>query len=124
MIALSATVARAPDAFAAFATVPAAGTGGCGRRVAPRRRGTGLLGRGRSASSVAGAPLDDPGLDVFWAACCELDVPVFMHPQHELGRRGGPAVLSRHLFGNPAETGLIAARLIFAGVFGAFRSSI
>jgi len=117
--ALSATVARAPDAFAAFATVPLQAPADA---VDELRRAVEELGCWgvEIGSSVAGAPLDDPGLDVFWAACCELDVPVFMHPQHELGgERARPYYLG-NLFGNPAETGLIAARLIFAGVFERF----
>ena len=71
-------------------------------------------------SNVGGAPLDDPALDVFWDPCCELGVPVFMHPHHELGgERARPYYLG-NLFGNPSETALIAARLIFAGVFERF----
>jgi len=43
-----------------------------------------------------------------------------MHPHHELGgERAAPYYLG-NLFGNPSETGLIAARLIFAGVFERF----
>jgi aminocarboxymuconate-semialdehyde decarboxylase len=43
-----------------------------------------------------------------------------MHPHHELGGpRAAPYYLG-NLFGNPSETGLIAARLIYAGVFERF----
>ena len=71
-------------------------------------------------SSVGGAPLDAPELDVFWHACCDLGVPVFMHPHHELGGERAVPYYLGNLFGNPSETGLIAARLIFAGVFERF----
>jgi aminocarboxymuconate-semialdehyde decarboxylase len=117
--ALAATVARAPDRFAAFATVPLQSPA---LAVAELRRAVRELDCWgvEIGSSVGGAPLDDPALDVFWAACCELDVPVFMHPHHELGgERAAPYYLG-NLFGNPSETGLIAARLIFAGVFERF----
>jgi aminocarboxymuconate-semialdehyde decarboxylase len=117
--ALAATVARAPERFAAFATVPLQAPAAA---VAELRHAVEELGCWgvEIGSSVAGAPLDDQALDVFWAACCELDVPVFMHPHHELGgERAGPYYLG-NLFGNPSETGLIAARLIFAGVFERF----
>jgi len=117
--ALAATVAAAPDRFAAFATVPLQSPRAA---VAELHRAVVELGAWgvEIGSSVAGAPLDDPALDVFWAACCELDVPVFMHPHHELGgERAAPYYLG-NLFGNPSETALIAARLIFAGVFERF----
>jgi aminocarboxymuconate-semialdehyde decarboxylase len=118
--ALAATVAREPGRFAAFATVPLQSPQAA---VAELRRAVGELGCWgvEIGSSVGGAPLDDPALDVFWAACCELDVPVFMHPHHELG---GPLhelpYYLGNLWGNPSETGLIAARLIYAGVFERF----
>jgi aminocarboxymuconate-semialdehyde decarboxylase len=117
--ALAAVVERAPGRFAAFATVPLQSPADA---VAELRRAVEELGHWgvEIGSSVAGAPLDDPALDVFWAACCELDVPVFMHPHHELGGERAAAYYLGNLFGNPSETGLIAARLIFAGVFERF----
>jgi aminocarboxymuconate-semialdehyde decarboxylase len=117
--ALAAVVARAPDRFAAFATVPLQSPD---KAVAELRRAVEELGHWgvEIGSSVGGAALDDPALDAFWAACCELDVPVFMHPHHELGGERAAAYYLGNLFGNPSETGLIAARLIFAGVFERF----
>ena len=117
--ALAAVVGRAPDRFAMFATVPLQSPDAA---VAELRRAIDDLGAWgvEIGSSVGGAPLDDPALDVFWAACCELDVPVFMHPHHELGGERAKPYYLGNLFGNPSETGLIAARLIFAGVFERF----
>ncbi|HZO94358.1 MAG TPA: amidohydrolase family protein [Candidatus Baltobacteraceae bacterium] len=117
--ALAAEIARAPRRFAAFATVPLQDPEAA---VAELRRAVLELGFWgvEVGSSVDGAPLDDRALDPFWAACCELGVPVFMHPHHELGgERARPYYLS-NVFGNPSETALIAARLIFAGVFERF----
>ncbi len=117
--ALAAIVARAPDRFAGFATVPLQSPAAA---VTELRRAVLELGFWgvEIGSSVAGAPLDDPALDVFWEACCDLDVPVFMHPHHELGGERAVPYYLGNLFGNPSETGLIAARLIFAGVFERF----
>jgi aminocarboxymuconate-semialdehyde decarboxylase len=116
---LAAVAARNPGRFAAFATVPLQSPHAA---VAELRRAVNELGMwgAEIGSSVAGAPLDDRSLDVFWAACCELGVPVFMHPHHELGGERAVAYYLGNLFGNPSETALIAARLIFAGVFERF----
>jgi aminocarboxymuconate-semialdehyde decarboxylase len=117
--ALAESVAHAPGRFASFATVPLQEPE---RAVSELRRAVVELGHWgvEIGSSVAGAPLDDPKLDIFWEAVCKLDVPVFMHPHHELGgTRATPYYLS-NLFGNPSETGLIAARLIYAGVLERF----
>jgi aminocarboxymuconate-semialdehyde decarboxylase len=116
---LAAVVARAPGRFGAFATVPLQYPAAA---VVELRRAVEELGHWgvEIGSSIDGAPLDDPALDAFWAACCELDVPVFMHPHHELGGERAAAYYLGNLFGNPSETGLIAARLIFAGVFERF----
>jgi aminocarboxymuconate-semialdehyde decarboxylase len=117
--ALAGAVAAAPDRFAAFATVPLQAPAAAVVELRHAVEELGCWGV-EIGSNVGGAPLDDPALDPFWAACCELDVPVFMHPHHELGgERAAPYYLG-NLFGNPSETGLIGARLIFAGVFERF----
>jgi aminocarboxymuconate-semialdehyde decarboxylase len=117
--ALAETIAQAPQQLAGFATVPLQSPADA---VAELHRAVGGLGFWgvEIGSSVGGAPLDDPALDVFWAACCELEVPVFMHPHHELGAERAAPYYLFNLFGNPSETGLIAARLIYAGVFERF----
>ncbi|HTW85843.1 MAG TPA: amidohydrolase family protein [Candidatus Sulfotelmatobacter sp.] len=117
--ALAATIARAPHQLAGFATVPLQSPADAVTELRRAVRELGFWGV-EIGSSVAGAPLDDPALDVFWAACCELDVPVFMHPHHELGGERAKPYYLFNLFGNPSETGLIAARLIYAGVFERF----
>ncbi|MFN2461804.1 MAG: amidohydrolase family protein [Candidatus Velthaea sp.] len=116
---LAEIVSRAPDRFAAFGTVPLQTPDAAVRELHHAVEQLGHWGV-EIGSSVGGAPLDDRALDPFWAACCELNVPVFMHPHHELGgERAAPYYLG-NLFGNPSETGLIAARLIFSGVFERF----
>lgn len=117
--ALSEIVGKSPDRFAAFATVPLQSPKDA---VAELRRAVEQLGfwGAEIGTSVAGAPMDDRGLDVFWETCCELDVPLFVHPQHELALDRTKEYYLHNLYGNPSETGLMVARLIFAGVFERF----
>lgn len=117
--ALANIVSQAPQHFAGFATVPLQSPKDA---VAELHRAVDRLGfwGAEIGTSVAGAPLDDPALDVFWAACCELDVPLFMHPQHELAADRTAKYYLYNLYGNPSETGLAVARMIFAGIFERF----
>ena len=75
---LAALVAQAPDRLAGFAQAtmqdPALA-------VAELRRAVTDLGLvGAYIGTDLGRPLDDPAFDPFYAACVDLDVPLFIHP--------------------------------------------
>ncbi len=66
-------------------------------------------------------PLDDPGLDDFYASLVELDVPLFLHPASSGGDRGpDDDRLNRFnltiLLGYPYEEMVACATLLFGGV--------
>jgi len=71
-------------------------------------------------SNIDGQNLDHPSLAPFYAKLQELDVPVFIHPVNVLGldRLGGYYL--RNLLGNPTDTAVAAASLIFGGVLKEF----
>ncbi len=71
-------------------------------------------------TNVNGIYLGDERLVPFWEAITELDTFVFIHPVSGIG---GPLMREYelwNLYGNPAETGLTAASLIFNGVLERF----
>ena len=71
-------------------------------------------------TNVAGTELSQAGLDPFFARAVALDVPVFIHPHGFTEARR----LSEHYFnnviGNPLDTTLALAHLIFDGVLERF----
>src|SRR5262249_34880115 len=72
--------------------------------------------------SVEGEELADPKFHPFWAKAEELDTLVFIHPQGtaELaGRLRGNGLLG-NVIGNPLETTIALAHLIFEGTLDRF----
>ncbi len=104
-----------PEAFIGFATVPLQDVGAA---VAELDRAIGTLGlRGvEILTNINGAGLDTPALDPFWAAAERLDVPILVHPNNVAGGERMDGYYLRNLIGNPSETGLAGARLLFGGV--------
>jgi aminocarboxymuconate-semialdehyde decarboxylase len=73
-------------------------------------------------TNVRGANLDDPELEPFWKGAADVGAALVVHP-------GGPTIaggdrLSRHflsnLVGNPTETTIAGASLLFGGVVDRF----
>lgn len=112
---LAAAVAGRPDRLAGLATVPLQDVPAA---VAELGRAVGQLGlRGvYIGSNILGKDLDHPDLFPFFAEAEALRAPVFIHPIDVLGVERLRAYYLHNGLGNPFETALAAARLIFGGV--------
>jgi aminocarboxymuconate-semialdehyde decarboxylase len=67
-------------------------------------------------TSVAGAPLADAGLDAFWTAAEEQDMPLMLHPAYNDPHPGLEGYHLQNAIGNQLETTIAAERLIVTGV--------
>jgi aminocarboxymuconate-semialdehyde decarboxylase len=91
---------QAPEAAASL-LVEAAGAGSVGAQI---------------GTSVAGTPLADAGLDRFWAAAEERDLPLMLHPAYNNSHPGLEGYHLQNAIGNQLETTIAAERLIVTGV--------
>jgi aminocarboxymuconate-semialdehyde decarboxylase len=71
-------------------------------------------------TGVRGKELDDPSFLPLYRRCEQLSLPVLLHPVETLGRERTAKFYLENLLGNPYDTGLAAARLIFGGVMDMF----
>jgi aminocarboxymuconate-semialdehyde decarboxylase len=121
---VSQVCAEYPDRFAGLGTVPLQD---CQAAVEELRRVVGMPGMvgvqvGTSVEGKDGGVvmLDDERLEGFWAACEELDVPVFVHPlgyalsNENKGRWG--RYWSSWLVGMPCETALAMHGIMASGL--------
>jgi aminocarboxymuconate-semialdehyde decarboxylase len=72
------------------------------------------------ATNVSGVDLDDTRFWDIYAKVEELGWPVFLHPVDTIGLERTSRYYLRNLLGNPYDTGVAAAALIFGGVMDAF----
>lgn len=108
-----------PDHFSCMATVPLQDPAAA---AAELERAVGLGHTGvEIGSNVAGMNLDDRSLDVFWEKAASLDVPIFIHPTDVVGVNDRlKDYYLRNFIGNPLDTTIAAACIIFGGVFDRF----
>src|SRR5262249_49461354 len=67
-------------------------------------------------SDVAGKNLDDPQLEPVWATAAELDAFILLHPINVAGADRLSSYYLGNLIGNPLDTTIAAACLVFSGV--------
>ena len=72
------------------------------------------------ATHVNGTNLDDRRFWDIYAKAEELGWTIFLHPIDTIGRERMASYYLRNLLGNPYDTGVAAASLVFGGVLDAF----
>lgn len=108
-----------PDRFVGLATLPMQDPKRAVEELDRAARLSGIRGV-YLGTNVNGRELDDPAFMPVWERIDALELPVFLHPLNVIGaQRLGPYYLA-NLLGNPYDTGVAAARLIFGGVLDRF----
>jgi aminocarboxymuconate-semialdehyde decarboxylase len=72
------------------------------------------------ASNINGRYFDDPGFNPFWEAAQALNALIFVHPNQVVGAERMKDYNLANLIGNPTDTSLALAKLIFSGVLERF----
>jgi aminocarboxymuconate-semialdehyde decarboxylase len=72
------------------------------------------------ATNVLGKNLDDKSYLPVFAKCHDLGWPVLLHPVDPVGAERMRSYYLRNLLGNPYDTGIAAASLVFGGVMDSF----
>ena len=117
--AASAAHVAHPDRFLAFAIVPMQDPAMALRELERAARLPGLRGL-YLATSFADSEIDDRRYWDVYAKCEEIGWPVFLHPVYVIGAERLQRWWLKNLLGNPYDTGVAAANLIFGGVLDAF----
>lgn len=118
-----AAVESHPERFLAMPAVPLQD---CARAIAELERVSELpyVAAVTIGSNVNGTDLDEPRLLPFFEAAESLGMPIFIHPASS-DVAGGARMKDyflRNMVGNPLDTTLVAARLMFSGVLDRYPS--
>ena len=73
------------------------------------------------STNVNGQELDEKPFWDIYARCEELGWPVFLHPVDTIGQDRTKKYYLKNLLGNPYDTGVAAAHLVFGGVLDEFK---
>lgn len=112
---LAAAVATQPRRLVALGSVPMQDSAKAAVELERAMTKLGLRGA-EIASNVNGRYFDDPGFDPFWDAAQALDALIFVHPNQVAGAERMKEYNLANLIGNPTDTSLAFAKLIFGGV--------
>jgi aminocarboxymuconate-semialdehyde decarboxylase len=112
---IAALVKAHPDRFMGIATLPMQAPARAADELRRAVRSLGLRGA-MIGSNVNGNNLDDPALEPLWAAASELGAFMLIHPVDVAGADRLRSYYLRNLIGNPLDTTIAAACLVFGGV--------
>jgi len=104
-----------PDRFLAIGTLPMQAPKQAADELRHAVRALGLRGA-QIGSNIAGKNLDDPKLEPVWATAAELDAFILLHPINVAGADRLSSYYLTNLIGNPLDTTIAAACLVFSGV--------
>ena len=104
-----------PDRFAAIATLPMQAPEKAADELRRAMTKLGLHGA-MIGSNVGGKNLDDPSFEPLWATAAELDAFMVIHPGNVAGADRLKSYYLGNLIGNPLDTTIAGACLIFGGV--------
>ena len=112
---MAAHIAAHPQRFLGIATLPMQAPEKAAAELRRAMRVKGLRGA-MIGSNVNGKNLDDPALEPLWATAAELGAFIFIHPVGVAGADRLRSYYLANLIGNPADTTIAAASLVFGGV--------
>ena len=116
--AISDVAAARPDRFRGMATVPMQDPERAVRELEHAVQELGLHGV-EICSNVAGRNYDEPGFAQFFEAAERLEVPIFVHPDNVAAADRLRRHYLSNLIGNPLDSAICVASLIFGGVLDA-----
>lgn len=117
--ALSAAHTAFPDRFVGLATLPLQDPPLANKELERAARLPGIRGV-YFGTNVNGRELSNPDFLPIWERIDALKLPVFLHPLNVIGaQRLAPYYLG-NLLGNPFDTAVAAAQLIFGGILDRF----
>jgi aminocarboxymuconate-semialdehyde decarboxylase len=67
-------------------------------------------------TNIGGKDLDDPSFEPIFTRIEALDLPIFLHPLNTVGGERTQAFYLTNFIGNPVDSAIAAAHLIFGGV--------
>jgi aminocarboxymuconate-semialdehyde decarboxylase len=117
--AIAARVRAMPERFMGLATVPMQAPDLAAAELRRAMTQDGLKGA-MIGSHVEGRNLDDPALDPFWAEAEAQGAFLLLHPVKIAGMDRQRAYYLNNFVGNPLDTTIAAACLVFGGVLDRF----
>jgi aminocarboxymuconate-semialdehyde decarboxylase len=108
-------VGERPDRFLGMATLPMQAADLAAEELSRAMRKLGLVGC-QIGSNINGKNLDDRALEPFWKTANELSAFIMVHPTQVAGADRLKPYYLANLIGNPLDTTIATACLIFGGV--------